>query len=316
MQLIAQIEPRHRPNIVLLIARVAHFQRGSGGDKFLRKGLGDARFDDKTLRRGADLPGILIATYHRRFHRLVKVGIVKHDKGIGAAQLQHAFFQRRAGLCANGLPGAHAAGDGHRGDARIVNHLRNAIVGGVHPAKDAVRHARSGKNFADHRRAAQHVWRMLKQIAVARQQNGHRAAQHLPHREVPRHDSEDSPHRAVLNHRFIVFNQRRLGIEHRRAVFSIPVTKIGGFSHFAARLGNRFTHFATNHLRQRFATGAHRATDVTQRRRALRHADVAPLTIPLFRKGNGRIDLLFAGPGHRRQSFTGGRTHGNRMSSR
>lgn len=92
MQLIAQVETRHRSNIILLIARIAHFQRGDGGDKFLRKGFSNTRLDDETLRGCADLPGILVAANHRRLHRLIKVGVVKDDKRIGTAQLQHAFF--------------------------------------------------------------------------------------------------------------------------------------------------------------------------------------------------------------------------------
>ena len=316
MQLIAQIETRHRPDVVLFIARIAHFERGDGGDKFLRKGLGNARLDDKTLRRGADLPGVLVAADHRRLHRLVEVGIVEHDKRIRTAQLQDAFFQRRAGLRANRLPGPHAAGNGHRGDTRIVDHLRNAIVGGIHPAKHPGRNAGCGKDFTDHRRASQYVWRMLKQIAVARQQNRYRAAKHLPHREIPGHDGEDSAHRPVLNDRFIIFNQRRFGFEHRRSVLGIPVAEICRFRDLPARLSDRFSHLQANHLRQRFAARAHRVTDMTQRCRAFRNANVAPLTISLFRKGNGRIDFLLARPGQRRYGFTCGRVHGNRMSGR
>jgi hypothetical protein len=49
VQFIAQIETRHRPDVVLLIARVAHLQRRDGVDKFAGEGLGNAgrikRFD-------------------------------------------------------------------------------------------------------------------------------------------------------------------------------------------------------------------------------------------------------------------------------
>jgi hypothetical protein len=79
-------------------------------------------------------------------------------------------------------------------------------------------------------------------------------------------------------------------------VFGIPVAEIGGFRHFAARLGNRFAHLAADHLRHLFAAGAQRATDVTQRR-ARSATRRCATDDTLFRKGNRRIDLLFAGPG-------------------
>jgi hypothetical protein len=37
MQLITQIETRHRPEVIGLITRIAHLQRFNRGDKFLLK---------------------------------------------------------------------------------------------------------------------------------------------------------------------------------------------------------------------------------------------------------------------------------------
>ena len=110
MQLIAQIETRHRPKIVGLITRIAHLQRLNRGNQFCAESLGNPGLNDKALRGGANLSGVLIAANHRGFDRFVEVGIIEDDKRIGTAQFKNAFLQRRTGLGANRLPGAHAAG--------------------------------------------------------------------------------------------------------------------------------------------------------------------------------------------------------------
>lgn len=145
MQFIAQVETRHRSDVVLLIARVAHLQRRHGVDEFAGEGLGNTGFEDEAFRRGAHLAAVLIAAGDGGLYRLIQVGIVEHDKGIGATQLKHAFLQRRPHLGANRLAGADAAGDGHRRDAVIIDDLRNAVIGGVHPTEHAIRQAGGGK---------------------------------------------------------------------------------------------------------------------------------------------------------------------------
>lgn len=92
----------------------------------------------------AHLAAVLIAAGDGGFHRFIEIGIVEHDKG-SDPQLKHAFLQRRARLGANRLPGADAAGDGHRRDAVVIDNLRNAVIGGVHPTKYTIRQAGGGK---------------------------------------------------------------------------------------------------------------------------------------------------------------------------
>ncbi|MNF89553.1 hypothetical protein D3C84_720830 [compost metagenome] len=73
--------------------------------------------DNQAFGSGADLPGVLIAANDGGFHRIVEVGIVEHDKGVGTTELQYTFFQRCTGLRADGHAGSHAAGEGHRCNA-------------------------------------------------------------------------------------------------------------------------------------------------------------------------------------------------------
>ncbi|ABU77070.1 hypothetical protein ESA_01816 [Cronobacter sakazakii ATCC BAA-894] len=316
MQLVTQIKTRHRAQERGFVGRRAHFQLLRGGHEFFGKGIGDAGFDDKTLGGSAHLPGVLVAPRHRRFHGLVEIGVRQHDERIGTAQLQHAFFQRRARLRADCGTRTHAAGDGNGGDTRIVNRLAHPVVGGVNHLEHAGRHARVFKNLINQQRAAHHVRRMLKQISVARQQDRYRAAHHLPQREVPRHNGQDRSERTVFNHRLLVFHQRRLRREHRRAMFGVPVAERGGFRHFAARLKDRLAHLGGDHLRQLFAACAQCIADVTQRLRAFINTAGAPAAKAFAYAGNSQLDLFSACQRVRRQGFAGGRIYGNRMGRR
>ena len=59
---------------------------------------------DKALRRGADLPGVVEPRVNANFHGLLKVCIVQHHEHVVTAQLQRRFLDvlRR-------LRGHHAA---------------------------------------------------------------------------------------------------------------------------------------------------------------------------------------------------------------
>lgn len=236
--------------------------------------------------------------------------------GIGATQLKHAFLQRRPRLGANRLAGADAAGDGHRRDAVVIDDLRNAVIGGVHPTEHAIRQAGGGKNLAQQAGAAHHVRGMLQQVAVAGQQDRHRAAQHLPDREVPRHDRQNGAQRTIRNHRLIIFHLRGFRRQHRRAVLGVPVAEVGRFRHLAARLSDRLAHLECNHLGHLFPAGAQRSPDATQGVGAVGERRLTPLAIACRGESDSRIDLAFAGPGQRGDHLTGSRVDGNRVRCR
>ncbi|MNE08918.1 hypothetical protein D3C80_1015810 [compost metagenome] len=144
---------------------------------------------------------------------------------------------------------------------------------------------------------------MLKQIAVACQQNGHRAAQHLPQREIPRHHRQNRAKRSIRDNRFLIFDKRRFSLQHRRTVLGIPVAKRGGFGHFGPRLHNRLAHFAGHHLRHLFGASPYRHAQVAQLLRAVRDAFMAPLTKACVSERDSIINVVLRRPRVRRERF-------------
>ncbi len=87
---------------------------------------------------------VLIAAGDGSFHRFIEIGIVEHDKGSDPpAQARISSAPRPHGR--QSPPGADAAGDGYRRDAVVIDNLRNAVIGGVHPTKYTIRQAGGGK---------------------------------------------------------------------------------------------------------------------------------------------------------------------------
>ena len=316
MEFVAQIEARHRADIILFGARIAHLQLLHRRHEFFAEGVGDVSLNDKTLRCGADLSGILIASGDRRFYRRIQIRILQHDKGIGAAQFQHAFFQRRARLSADRRSGAHAAGHRYRRDARVVNRLADASVSGVDHAEQLCREACLAEELFRQQRAAHHARRMLQQVAVACQQDRNGAAQHLPEWKVPRHDRQYRTERAVFNHRLVVFHLRRLGGEHCRAIVGIPFAQLGRFLDFAARLQDRLAHLCGDGLRHFFAAATNNVSQRAQFVRSRRDRLPAPLLKRLVVSSNRRIYLLFVDIRPGGENFTAGWVTRNRVGFR
>ena len=314
MQFIAKIKSRHRANIVIFLIRCAHFQRLDRVNKALGKGVRHARFHNKAFRRRANLSGILITSGHGRVDSQIQIGIIQNDKRIGAAQLQHAFLQRRARLRANCRTSPNAAGYGHRRDTPIVNRMADAVICRVHPAKDPLRETGIREHLPDKLRRAEHIWRMFKQIAVPCQQDRHRTAQHLPEREVPRHHRQNRPQRTVLNHRIVDLGRFRA--QHCRAVFSVPVAKAGGLSHLRTRLPNGLAHLPGDSLRHLFRTATQRRTQIAEFLRPVRHAFVSPLTKTGIRLRNGTFNVTGRCPRVSSQRFAGSRVDRVGMGSR
>ena len=157
---------------------------------------------------------------------------------------------------------------------------------------------------------------MFQQIAVTCQQNGHRAAQHLPEREVPWHYRENRPQRTVFNDRVMVFHQRGFRTQHRRAMLGIPVTQTGGFCHFRPRLQDGFSHFTGDGLRHLFCAVSQRCAEIPQLLRPVGHAFASPLVIPRVRLRNRAFNLFRRRPGEGTEGFPRCRVNGQGMCSR
>ena len=157
---------------------------------------------------------------------------------------------------------------------------------------------------------------MFQQIAVTCQQDRHRAAQHLPEREIPGHYRENRAQRTVFNNRVVVFHQLRLRTQHRRAVPGIPVAQSCGFCHFRPRLQDGFPHFTGDRLRHLFRAVSQRGAEIQELLRPLGHAFASPLAIPRVRLSNRAVNLFRCRPGIRSEGFSRCRVNGQGMCSR
>ena len=157
---------------------------------------------------------------------------------------------------------------------------------------------------------------MLQQVAVAGQQDRHRAAQHLPDREIPRHHRQNGSQRTIFDHRLVIFHQGGFGRQHRRAMFGIPVAEVGGFRHLAASLSNRFAHLERDRLGHLFTAGAQLGPNAAQRVGACGERRLTPLAITRRGESDSRVDLAFAGPRQRGDHLTGSRVDGDGVRCR
>ncbi|MNZ64380.1 hypothetical protein D3C78_825480 [compost metagenome] len=157
---------------------------------------------------------------------------------------------------------------------------------------------------------------MLEQVAVTRQQNRHRAAQHLPQREIPRHHRQNRAERSIGNDRFLIFDKRRFSFQHRRTVLGVPVAKRGGFGYFGPRLHNRLAHFAGHHLRHLFSANPYCFAQVAQFLCAMSNAFLAPLTKACVSECDSPINVVLRRPRVCRQGFTIRRVNRHGVSCR
>ena len=80
------------------------------------------RLDDhEALGRDAALPAVDEPRGGAGLGRRVEVGVLEHDVGVAAAQLEDALLQARAGLRGDGAARGRAAGERHRGDVRRLD---------------------------------------------------------------------------------------------------------------------------------------------------------------------------------------------------
>lgn len=175
------------------------------------------------------------------------------------------------------MPATHAAGQGHGGDARIVDGAGDAIRGHVQHFEHAFRQAGILEQLSHQVGAAHYVRCVLEHVGVTRQNRRHGAAQHLPDREVPRHHGQDRAQRAVFDTGF--FDLGRLGGEHGRAVLGVPAAKAYTLADFTASLGDRLANFAADHVRESFSLGFEGVGQGQQVLAALTQRHLAPLAV-------------------------------------
>ena len=121
-----------------------------------------------------------------------QIGIGQDDKGVAAAEFQHAFFQvfaRQRGQMAAGIGGA---GKGQR----IARSQRGF---GVFVRQPRRLQGQTVCQLKQRRAHPRHAGGGFDQTGIARAQGGHGKTQHLPHRIVPRHHRQHHAQRRKGN---------------------------------------------------------------------------------------------------------------------
>jgi hypothetical protein len=98
-------------------------------------------------------------------------------------------------------------------------------------------------------------------------------------------------------------------VQHRRAVFGIPVAQAGGFRHFRPRLQNGFAHFTGDHLRHLFRAVTQRGAEIAQLLRPVGDAFASPLAIARVGLSNRAFNLFRRRPRIRGEGFTRSRVN-------
>ena len=118
MQLVAQVGSGLRSDRGRLVERVAHRPGPHPLDEPLLELPQHGLDDDEALGRDAALAAVDEPRGGAGLGRRVEVGVLEHDVGIAAAELEDALLQAGAGLRGDGAAGGGAAGERHRGDVR------------------------------------------------------------------------------------------------------------------------------------------------------------------------------------------------------
>ena len=185
------------PMSVAGVHRVADLERLDAFDEAALELVGDRLVHDEALGRDARLAVVDRARLDRGPHRGVEVGARHHDERVAAAELEHVFLITLPAALATALAGAGAAGERHGGDPRVVDDALHLVGPDQQRLEAALGEAGAAEEVLDGQRALRHVRGVLEQPDVAGHQRRRGEAEHLPEREVPRHDREHRAERLV-----------------------------------------------------------------------------------------------------------------------
>ena len=158
-ELVAQVLAGHRAELGLGVERGAAAQAlGRVGEALLEL-VGDRLDDDEPLRRDAALAGVLEARGDRDLDRLLEVGVVEHDEGVGAAELEHRRLDRPPGRFADRDAGGVGAGQGDAGDPPVADQLARLAAGDDDRLEDARRGARPLEGLLQQQSRSRSRWR-------------------------------------------------------------------------------------------------------------------------------------------------------------
>ena len=147
----------------------------------------------------------------RPFDRAVEIGVLEHDEGRLAAELQRQFLAGAGGRLADDLADFRRAGEGDLVDAGMVDDGRTRARTARHDVDDAFRHAGALADFGEQdRRQRREFGRFQHDGAAGGQRRRDLPGEHQQ-REIPRDDLADDADRPVAG-KFAVQRLRPAGM--------------------------------------------------------------------------------------------------------
>ena len=125
--------------------------------------------------------------------RLVQVGVLEDDVGVGAPELEHHLLEAGPGLRGHRPTRGGAAGEGHRRHLGGLDELRHPGRADEDGPEEVLGQPGVAEDLLDGQGAPGHVGGVLQERRVAGHEGRRREAEDLPQGEVPGHDRQDDP---------------------------------------------------------------------------------------------------------------------------
>ena len=266
------------------------------------QGVGHRLGDVKPLHRDADLTAIGKGRPIEPVGDCVGVGIIKHDRGVIAAEFERHALQCRAGLGHDGASGRGAAGEGDLGDVGMRDQGARRVDATGKDGKNTGWQERTDQ-FAEPLRGQRRERRRLDDDGIAHRQSRGELPCHERDGEVPRcdrHDRADGPAHDLDVPPVVVGDDLRAGV-HRREM----AQPAGGAADLSRRFGYRLALLAGQQAGERIRLCFH-----CRGRRQHQARAVAIAGPGRFRRhgGSDRLSRLFGGGGRGRgDCLQGGR---------
>jgi hypothetical protein len=155
--------------------------------------------DDETLGRNAGLTAVHRAGFDTGLHGLVEIGTGHHDERIASAELQDDLLDLVARFRGDALSGGFTSGQRGGRDACVLKNRMNPGRTDQKRLKHPLGESGLAENFLDRQGTLRHVGRVLEQTNISGHQCRGRKTEHLPEREVPRHDRQNHAQGLVMD---------------------------------------------------------------------------------------------------------------------
>ncbi len=298
-----------RADIDAIVQAVADLQLLNRRLEFLREGIVHAVLHVDTVDAHTGLPGVAVLGLHGALHRLVQVGIVEHQEGRVAAQLQRNLLDawrallHQLGADFGGPSESDLAHDGVSGQL-VADIARRAGHHAEHAFGDAGALGQLGQRQGGERRLA---GGLDHHGAAGRQRRTGLAGDHR-RREIPRRDRGGDADRLLDDDDALVLLVPRNGIAVDALGFlGEPLDEGRGVGDLTARLGQRLALLQGHQPGQVFLVLHDQLEPAAQRLRTLLGGQVAPGRQRPLGRLDGTASLGGTHLRHRAEDFTTGR---------